>query len=34
MIAKAIDGMVIYHSRRLHEGVTDGRTDEFESPLD
>ena len=31
LVAKAGDQMVVDHAGRLHEGVDDGWTDEFES---
>ena len=33
-VAKAVDGMVIHHPRRLHMRVHDGRSDELEAALD
>ena len=33
-VAKAVKGMIINHPHRLHEGVTNGWPDEFESALE
>src|SRR5512139_1238428 len=33
LISKAVYYMIIYHAYCLHERITDGRSNEFESPL-
>src|SRR5206468_12805010 len=33
VVAEAVDGMIVYHAHRLHEGVADRRSDESKAAL-